>query len=148
MVDVNGSWGKLKNVLLTAADDVCGWTKGKPRQRQKWEWNEDIHKAWQEKWRWEMVYNMTGTETAKKAYQEALKRARLMGKREFYRKMEEETKGLESDVTKCKVFKLAKRLKSENQDITGTNGLKMGNMTVWDTNEKLKIERLLRGVVK
>lgn len=137
--DVNGRWEKLKRVLTSAAEDVCGWSKRKQGHRRTMKWSEVVQKAWQEKWRWEMVYNMTGTEKAKRAYKEAQKKARMLAKRECYRKMEEETKDLESDEGKRKVFRLARRLKRENQDIAGSNCLKNNNIMVVDEGEKLKI---------
>ena len=33
---VEEQWKKLKDTLLTAADQTCGWTKGPPRHRVTW----------------------------------------------------------------------------------------------------------------
>ena len=86
-----------------------------------------------------MVYNMTGTEKAKAEYKEALKTARKMAKREFHRKIMEESKDLESDGGRGKVFKLAKKLYKENQDMDGAQCLKVNGRLITSENEKLQV---------
>ena len=64
---------------------------------------EMIQSAWQEKWRTEMAYSMTGREKAKAEYKEALKTANMMAKREFYRTILGESKKTSQmrEGTKC-----------------------------------------------
>jgi len=35
-------WGGLKDCWLQAADEVCGRTKGPPRHKESWWWNDEI----------------------------------------------------------------------------------------------------------
>jgi len=84
----------LKDVLMKVAGNTCGWSKGVKRKTMKW--SEAVKDAWSEKWRWEMVYHMSGTDKAKEEYRRALRTARKLAKREFYRKITEETKELET----------------------------------------------------
>jgi hypothetical protein len=45
--DVNGRWEKLKEVLLAAADEVCGWMRGQPTYTRTMKWNDTVQKAWE-----------------------------------------------------------------------------------------------------
>jgi hypothetical protein len=135
--EANREWEKLKDVLMKAAGNICGWSKGGKRKTMKW--SEAVKEAWNEKWRWEMVYHMTGTDKAKEEYRMALKTARKLAKREFYRKITEETKELETDGGKEKVFKLARKLNRESQDITGAQCLRQNGYLVITEEEKLKV---------
>jgi hypothetical protein len=49
--DVNGRWEKLKEVLLAAAGEVCGWMRGQPKHMRTMKWNDAVQKAWEKKWR-------------------------------------------------------------------------------------------------
>ena len=42
---VEGVWSKFKNVLLEAADKACGRTKGRPKHKETWWWNEKVTKV-------------------------------------------------------------------------------------------------------
>ena len=86
-----------------------------------------------------MVYHMMGTDKAKEEYRRALRTARKLAKREFYRKITEETKELETDEGKDKVFKLARKLNRESQDITGAQCLRQNGYQVIMEEEKLKV---------
>ena len=44
-----GRWDLLKSSLLDASDKVCGTTKGPPRNKTSWWWNDTVEKAIQEK---------------------------------------------------------------------------------------------------
>ena len=38
-------WTRRKENLLTAAEEVCGRTRGKPRHAETWWWNEECAEA-------------------------------------------------------------------------------------------------------
>ena len=144
--DINQKWESMRDAMKEAAEKTCGRTTGKPRKTLKW--SEMVQSAWKEKWRREMVYNMTGTEKAKAEFKEALKAARKTAKREYHRKIMEESKDLESDGGRGKVFKLAKKLLKENQDMDGAQCLKVNGRLITSEKEKLQawgkyFERLL-----
>jgi hypothetical protein len=137
--DINQKWERMKETLRKSAEITCGRTTGKPRKTMQW--SEMVQSAWKEKWRREMVYNMTGTEKAKEEYKAALKTARKMAKREFYRKITEESKDLESDGGRDRVFKLARKLYKENQDVDGAQCLKVNGSIITSESEKLQVWR-------
>ena len=41
MKDVEGAWSGLKSCLLEVSDKVCGRSKGRPRHKVTWWWNEE-----------------------------------------------------------------------------------------------------------
>ena len=49
MQDVEGVWNGLKSCLLEVSDNVCGKSKGRPRHKVTWWWNEELSKAVDEK---------------------------------------------------------------------------------------------------
>ncbi|MBJ5627102.1 hypothetical protein JGG67_23050, partial [Salmonella enterica subsp. enterica serovar Derby] len=47
--DVEAKWEAMKSNWVKAAEEVCGWTKGAPRHRATWWWNDNVAKAIEEK---------------------------------------------------------------------------------------------------
>ena len=47
--DMEGDWNTLKTCLLKNAEDVCGVTKGPPKRKIPWWWNDEVGKAVKEK---------------------------------------------------------------------------------------------------
>ena len=47
--NVESKWNSMKKVSQKATEQVCGWTKGPPRHRERWWWNEEVVKAIEEK---------------------------------------------------------------------------------------------------
>ena len=43
--NVENLWKSIKEDLVKAADRTCGWSKGPPRHRVTWWWNEDVDQA-------------------------------------------------------------------------------------------------------
>ena len=43
------TWQGLKECLVGTADEVCGRTRGPPRHKETWWWNDDVEKAVAEK---------------------------------------------------------------------------------------------------
>src|SRR6478609_3346170 len=46
---VEGMWAGMKGSMLKAAEEVCGMTKGPPRHKETWWWNEDCDRVVKEK---------------------------------------------------------------------------------------------------
>ena len=42
---VEDLWKLLKDNILSATDNSCGWTKGSPRYKVTWWWNDDLDQA-------------------------------------------------------------------------------------------------------
>ena len=48
--DVESAWESIRNGLLEAADEICGWTRGGcPCHKETWWWNNDVDNAVKEK---------------------------------------------------------------------------------------------------
>ena len=42
---IEEKWSSLKACLLSATDSTCGWTKGPPRRKETWWWNDQVDLA-------------------------------------------------------------------------------------------------------
>ena len=42
---VNDHWQQMKGILMETAQDICGMTKGPPRHKETWWWNEEVAEA-------------------------------------------------------------------------------------------------------
>ena len=40
--DANKKWENMKEIMINAAEDACGKTKGSPRHQETWWWNEEV----------------------------------------------------------------------------------------------------------
>ena len=49
MTDVEGVWSGLKSCLLEMSENVCGKSKGRPRHKGTWWWNEELARVVDEK---------------------------------------------------------------------------------------------------
>ncbi len=112
------TWTRLKNALLNATDSACGWTKGGARRpRETWWWNYDVASAIKHKRTLWKTWRMTRDSADKERYQVAKRKAKAAVYQA--KKAAETTKiqNLERKDGKNYIFKLAKKLKSENRDI-------------------------------
>jgi len=66
--DVESMWKELKECLLEVSDEVCGRTKGLPRHRETWWWNEAVARAVKEKRRMYKIWYKSRTERDRLAY--------------------------------------------------------------------------------
>ena len=74
--DVENVWKKLKEKLLEVADEVYGRTKGSPRHRETWWWNEEVAKVIDEKRRVFKMWKKSKTEEDRALYCIAKRNAR------------------------------------------------------------------------
>ena len=123
-IDVNAKWDTIKNVLLKSTEKVCGFTKGPARHKETWWWNEEVRKVIEEKRRCYKVWHETKTEVDKMVYKTAKQNARRAvaiaqetQRREFARE-------LDTEEGKKNVFRIAKQMANERQDVVGVNCLK------------------------
>ena len=42
---VNDHWQQMKGIIMETAQDICGMTKGPPRHKETWWWNEEVAEA-------------------------------------------------------------------------------------------------------
>ena len=93
-------WGSIKGDLLSAADKICGQTKGLLRHQVTWWWKKDADKAI--KWKRQLWKEW------KKAKKDS-KRAEL----------ERFSNIINRDDIRKEVFKIAKQMKAENCSVAG-----------------------------
>ena len=46
---VESTWATLRDSLLEATDETCGWTKGPARHNQTWWWNDEVDQCIKDK---------------------------------------------------------------------------------------------------
>ena len=59
--NVEDLWASFVEDLLTSADTTCGWTKGPPRHKVTWWWNENVEFAVKEKRRLWKIWKKGGS---------------------------------------------------------------------------------------
>ena len=115
---VEEQWKKLKDALLTVTDQTCGWTKGPPRHRVTWWWNEEVENSIKEKrklwsdWKRGLV-NKEMYLVAKRTARRAIYKAKTEAEKARF------TDILRRDDEKNEVFRIAKQMAKTNQDIVG-----------------------------
>ena len=62
------TWIKYKRCVLEAADEVCGWTKGRVRRSTTWWWNEEMRRVVRDKRNKFKAMLQKNTEESKAAY--------------------------------------------------------------------------------
>ena len=114
--DVEGRWLQLKEGLLSSAGSVCGYTTKRPWRKETWWWNEEVNVAIKTKRKYFKVWKRGGSKdeynqakrAAKKAVSSAQQGAAL-------------AKFSHIDPNGSDVFKVAKQMRRENQDVLGEN---------------------------
>ena len=134
--DPDSAWTEIKSCLLAASDSACGWTSGnKPKRKDTWWWNDEVDFAIKEKRRlWK--------EWQKGGDKEKYLRAKRTAKSTVYsaRKHAQEVKygNLRSKEQRNLIFKEARKMKDENQDIVGDKCIKDDNDNLaFDDKSKL-----------
>jgi hypothetical protein len=109
-------WNELKDYLLAVSEETCGRTKGRPRHRETWWWNEDVASAINEKRRLFKIWRQSKLESDWRAYCLAKKVA-------VYAAQEAERKKfgdmLEKEDRRGNVFKVVKWIVKRNRDVNG-----------------------------
>ena len=112
-------WERYRDCVLAVADDVCGWTKGKPRHGETWWWDEGVKKALEEKRVTFKEWKRDKTADAKVKYSAAKKRAKRAVASAMKEASEKLMKEVEDDKSSRVMFKVAKQSVKDNKDIVG-----------------------------
>ena len=93
---VEDLWKSLKDDLLSAADRICGWTKGPPRHQVTWCWNKDVDQAIKQKqqlWKeWKKGrYKELTYKLGKIQREQCMSQRKLQKKKEFVTSLTETT---------------------------------------------------------
>jgi len=123
-LDVNEHWHKMKKTMMETAQQICGMSKGPCRHKETWWWNEVVAEAVREKM---IKYGKWKRENSKEARME-YKKCRQSAKRVISSANENKQKECASDLNdpehQNEIFRMAKQMVKERQDITGSNCLK------------------------
>jgi hypothetical protein len=135
--DVESMWKELKECLLEVSDEVCGRTKGLPRHRETWWWNEAVARAVKEKRRMYKIWYKSRTERDRLAYcwtrklaSKAVFEAKEAEMKRFGEKLDEEDR-------KGNVFRVAKQMARKNRAVVGAGCVKDSNGILVAEQEKL-----------
>ena len=122
--NVNGKWLRMKKQWKDIAEEVVGWTKGKSRHRETWWWNDIVEKAVEQKKKaykdWFRDKNEINLESYKNAKREARREVAIAKSN----KGKEIVDNWKLDENPGRVFRIAKRLGKERQDIEGVKCLR------------------------
>jgi hypothetical protein len=127
----NEIWEKTRDGLLKAASEACGWTKGKPRHRQTWWWNEEVEgKINEKKVKYKAWCKAQGTDMEDEALAEYVKAKRNAKKSVALAKNKESRtfgERLDSEEGQRSVFRVARQMAKERRDVIGVNCLRNEN---------------------
>ena len=107
---VNDKWEAMKDRWRSAAEKVVGWTKGKPRHRETWWWNERVGLAVEKKKKAFKYWSRNKCIENLEAYKFAKKEVRREVVVAKANKSQEIIDGGMLDENRANTFKVAKRL--------------------------------------
>jgi len=119
---VNDYWQQMKGIMMETAQTGHMWYDKKPRRyKETWWWNEEIAEAVRER---EIKYGKWKRENTKEARME-YKKSRQNAKKVIFSANEKKQKECANDLndSECQneIFRMAKQMVKERQDITGLN---------------------------
>ena len=135
---VNVKWMAMKEKWRKTAENVVGWTKGKPRHRETWWWNAAVElavekkkKAYKEWFKEKSIESLERYKTAKREARKEVAVAKGSKGKEIIEswKLEENP---------AQAFRVAKRLGRERQDIEGVKCLRTVSGKIVTSEEDIK----------
>ena len=135
---VDGKWERMRDILLTTAQDVCGISRQPPRHKETWWWNEEVAKAVKNKR--EMFKNWQKNKTSQNGehYREAKRNCKKSIAIAKKAKSQEFSDELDCEDGRRRVFRIAKQLARDGQDVVNVNCLKDKSGRVVIDNEEIK----------
>ena len=116
---VDECWTSLKDKLLQATKQVCGVSSNHPWRKQTWWWNNQVEEAVREKRRcfklWKAGGSRAAYNTAKRTSNRAVHQARSEAEKVALQKI---------DPRSGDVYRLAKQMRCDNQDVMGEKPVK------------------------
>jgi hypothetical protein len=105
--------------VLAAADEVCGWTKGKCRHGETWWWDESVKRAFEDKKEKFKEWKRDKMADAKSKYNKAKKFAKRAVSIAMREASERLMKEMENDKSSKIMLKIAKQSMKDNKDVVG-----------------------------
>ena len=114
--DVEGCWLQFKEGLLSSAGSVCGQTKKRFWRKETWWWDEEVNIAIQAKRKCFKAWKKGGSK-------DEYNRAKCVAKKAVYsaRHVTALARFSHIDPNGSDIFKVAKQMRRENQDVLGEN---------------------------
>ena len=113
---------KLNTNLLDVAAEVCGQTKGKPRQLEtRWR---NVAVAIDTKWELFKIWKRSSNERVRRQYCEAKKVFKRVVAPAMDQASREAIEEVEINCDSCELFQIAKQRTKEGHDVLGVNCLK------------------------
>jgi len=132
--DAESMWNELNDCLLEVSEETCGRTKGRPRHRETWWWNEDVACAMNEKGRMFKIWRQSKVESgillAKKVEGKAVHAAQEIERKKFGDMLEKENRS-------GNVVGVVKRMVKRNRDVDGGGCIKDCNGDIFAEQEQL-----------
>ena len=125
---VEGKWTRLMEGWHHASDKTCGWTKGPPKWKVTWFWNQKVDKAVKEKRKCFHEHKFKGGD--RRLYEEARRNANTVV---YTAQNEAANKKTEQDI-----FKVSKQMQKTNQDVVGEQCVRDDTGTLACTEEAQK----------
>ena len=137
--DVNNAWNDLKSCLLESAKAVCGCTKGPPKHRETWWWDEkeagsaiDLKRQCFKRWK------KTKLKSDKALYKAAKKKCKLAVDKVKEAERVEICNRLEEADGEGDLYRIVKQMKKENADVIRGGGIKNASGQIVTEEEKVK----------
>ena len=115
---VEEKWKTMRDAWLNSAEEVCGWTKGKRKQKETWWWNDDVEEAVKMKRDKFRRWKKFGVDQDHREYLEAKRVSRRVIWNAKDAKCREFAEELETDNGRKNFFKIAKQMAKDRNDIT------------------------------
>jgi hypothetical protein len=135
--DIEDTWKELKACILDSFDTCCGWSNPKQNRRETWWWNNEVELAIKEKRKLWNVWKRGGSKepylAAKRRAKHAVYTAKTAASEASFSNLHEKDK-------LNHVFRLARKMRSENQDIIGEKCIRNEQgIIAYEEKEKLDI---------
>ena len=138
--EVNDMWSDLKGKIIETAEEVCGRTRGPPRHKETWWWNEEISASVVEKKAAFIKFKESrGTrdeECMRREYNIKKKKTKKLVSAAISKQRKEYVDTINDHSSKSNIFRAARQMSKKNQDVTSVNCLKNadGDIVVGEEN--------------
>ena len=111
----------MKGIMMETAQDICGMTKKPHRHKETWWWNEEVAEAVRDKKIKYEKWKKENTEEARMEYKKSRQNAKRVISSAKEKKQKEWANDLNDSKCQNEIFRMAKQMVKERQDITGLN---------------------------
>ena len=122
---VNDHWQQMKDIMMETAQDMWNDKRTRPRRhKETWWWNEEVAEAVRYKKIKYGKWKKENTEEARMEYTKSRQNANRVISSAKEKKQKEWAYDLNDSECQNEIFRMAKQMVKERQDITGLNCIK------------------------